>query len=219
MSLDPAIGRARLPRGTHGLDRVTVEHSQRFRMMWSVLESVAERGYAATTVADIVARANVSRRTFYQFFTDRDDCFAAAYDEAVRYVVAALDEAIAAAPRTDWRGLIRTTLAQYLEFLSEHSEFARALHSEAFAAGPRVVRQRADLTKIFADRMRAAFEIGRAAGDIPADIDPAVFDFLVGGIDDRVRNCLLFSDAAELPNLTPLLYGITMTLFRVPESD
>lgn len=217
MSLDPAVGRARLPRGSHGLDRLTVKNSQRFRMMWSVLESVSERGYAATTVADIVGGANISRRTFYQFFTDREDCFAAAYSEAVAQVVAAMDAAIAAAPRTDWRSLVRTTLGEYLRFLAEHSEFAHALHTEAFAAGPRVARQRVDLKKIFAARMRAAFDIGRAAGDIPADIETEVFDVLIGAIDDRVRDCLLFSRAADLPDLTPLLYRITLALFEVPE--
>ncbi|MEV6771415.1 TetR/AcrR family transcriptional regulator [Nocardia sp. NPDC051030] len=219
MSLGPDVDRTRLPRGTHGLDRSTVENSQRYRMMWSVLESVADRGYATTTVAHIVADAGVSRRTFYQFFSDRDDCFAAAYDEAVNYVIAVLAKAGTAAPRTDWRNLIHATLAEYLQILTEHTKFAKALHIEALAAGPRVARQRATLKKIFADRMRAAFEIGRATGDIPADIPPETFDFLIGGIDDRIRDRLLSSHPADLPTLTPLLYRITLSLFGIPESN
>ncbi|WP_067698265.1 TetR/AcrR family transcriptional regulator [Nocardia jejuensis] len=217
MSLDPAVDRARLPRGTHGLDRTTVEKSQRFRLMRSALESVAERGYAPTTVADIVARAGVSRRTFYQFFTDRDDCFAAAYDEAVAYVIATLDAATASAPRTDWRTLVHTTLVEYLRVLTEHGEFARALHIEALAAGPRVARQRTVLKRVFADRMRAAFIIGRAAGDIPAEIDPEFFDALIGAIDDRIRDRLRLFESEPLMELAPQLYRFTLAVFGTPE--
>src|ERR687887_842834 len=68
-----------LPRGPHGLPRDVVVKSQRSRMLGALVEVVAEKGYAATTVADIIGRAGVSRTTFYQQFKDKEDCFLVAH--------------------------------------------------------------------------------------------------------------------------------------------
>ncbi|MFI6870260.1 TetR/AcrR family transcriptional regulator [Nocardia sp. NPDC050406] len=217
MGLEAGIDRARLPRGTHGMDPADVAHSQRMRMYIGVLEAVAERGYTATTVADIVARAAVSRRTFYQQFRDRDDCFLAAFEAAVELVVAQLDASIATTPHTEWRALIRTTLAEYLRALADNAFCAIALHIEALAAGPAVARQRREMKAVLAQRMRAAFWIGRGTGDIPAEVPDHVFDALIGAIDDRIRDCLQGPGPQALPGLTPHLYQITLALFGVPD--
>src|SRR5882724_3806888 len=66
---------ARLPSGRHGLAREAVVASQRGRLLDAMAEVVAEKGYQATTVADVVERAGVSRRTFYEQFPDREACF------------------------------------------------------------------------------------------------------------------------------------------------
>src|SRR6266536_1610772 len=68
-----------LPRGPHSLPRDVVVRSQRTRMLRALIEVVAEKGYAATTVADVIGRAGVSRTTFYQQFKDKEDCFLVAY--------------------------------------------------------------------------------------------------------------------------------------------
>ena len=70
----------RLPSGRHGLTREAVVASQRSRLIDAMAQVVAERGYPATTVADVVERAGVSRRTFYEQFADKEACFLAAYD-------------------------------------------------------------------------------------------------------------------------------------------
>ena len=72
----------RLPRGTHGLDRSLVAASQRTRLLEAVGRAVADRGYAAATIDDIVRDAGVSKKTFYEHFTDKLDCFLAAYEAA-----------------------------------------------------------------------------------------------------------------------------------------
>lgn len=217
MGLEAGIDRGRLPRGTHGMDPADVVHSQRMRMYVGVLEVVAERGYAATTVADIVARATVSRRTFYQQFRDRDECFAAAFDVAVELVIEQLDASIANTPHTDWRALIRTTLAEYLRTLADYAFCARALHIECLAAGPAVAEQRRLMKSKLAQRMQGAFYIGRGTGDIPTDVPAEIFDALIGAIDDRIRDCLQVSGPQTLPALAPHLYQITMALFGVPD--
>src|SRR5690242_1893989 len=83
----------RLPRGRHGLPRRFIVHNQRERMLLAVAESVAEQGYATTTVADIIARARLSRRTFYEHFADKEECFLAAYDTVAGQLLSAVGQA------------------------------------------------------------------------------------------------------------------------------
>ena len=86
-----------LPRGRHGLSRATVHASQRGRLLEAVLAATAERGFAAVTISDIVGRAGVARRTFYENFADKEESFLAAFEYAADEVIAA----VAAAFRAD----------------------------------------------------------------------------------------------------------------------
>src|SRR5690606_27791454 len=71
-----------LPRGPHDLTRAEVRQSQRERLYMAMIDAVAAKGYASTTVADVVARSGVSRATFYELFEGKDDCFRATYAQA-----------------------------------------------------------------------------------------------------------------------------------------
>ena len=79
---------ARLPRGRHSLSREEVAATQRARLMLALTEAVGESGYAATSVADVIGRAGVSRQTFYEQFTSKLDCFLAAFDAACEILLA-----------------------------------------------------------------------------------------------------------------------------------
>ena len=76
------------------------------------MQAVADKGYPATTVADVVERAGVSRKTFYEQFPDREACFLAAYDAGVEYVLGRLAEA-GADLDGDWRERLRSNI-EYL---------------------------------------------------------------------------------------------------------
>ncbi|MBD0322124.1 MAG: helix-turn-helix transcriptional regulator, partial [Aldersonia sp.] len=78
----------KLPRGRHGLSRDEVVRSQRDRILLAMAEAMAEKGYVATSVADVLRRAGVSRETFYQQFSSKEDCFRAAYGRAVELIIA-----------------------------------------------------------------------------------------------------------------------------------
>src|SRR5215467_16170916 len=71
---------ARLPPGRHGLPREFVARNQRERLIAGLAEAIAENGYASTTIAHITRHAAVSRRTFYEHFNSKDECFVAAYE-------------------------------------------------------------------------------------------------------------------------------------------
>src|ERR687893_3211952 len=83
----------RLPRGTHGLDPRVVAASQRARLLEAVGRAVAEKGYAGATIDDVVRRAGVSKKTFYEHFADKEECFLAAYEAASEELLARVREA------------------------------------------------------------------------------------------------------------------------------
>src|SRR5690242_3020391 len=79
----------------HRTAREAVMASQRGRVLEAMVKAVAEKGYAATTIADVVARAGVSRRTFYEQFRDKEACFLAAFDTGVAFVRTRIEEEFA----------------------------------------------------------------------------------------------------------------------------
>src|SRR3954466_13894384 len=119
-----------LPRGPHRLARETVIESQRGRMIDAIAVAVAEKGYAATTVGDVVSGAGVSRKTFYEHFTDKEDCFLAAFDAGVEALLAAI---VAAEPDgSGWKAALRARVRAYLSTLAAHPHFAHAFLIEVF---------------------------------------------------------------------------------------
>ena len=127
-----------LPKGPHKLPREVVRSSQRARLLDAMLELVGERGYGATTVPDVVARAKVSRNAFYELFTDKDDCFLTLCDELAAEIVAAL----AGPPATTWRAALRDGVGVYLRWWSDRPAFSRAYLLELPRIGARALEQR-----------------------------------------------------------------------------
>jgi AcrR family transcriptional regulator len=163
-----------LPRGRHGLSREEVVRSQRDRILLALAEATAERGYAATPVAEVLRRAGVSRETFYELFSSKDEAFAAAYDRAVELLLQRITQGHAAAgeaPQDDGARMARVEalLTGYLDALADEPAFARVFLIEAHAAGPEPTRRRyetqrgiavliADLLDAHSDAQRFACE-------------------------------------------------------------
>jgi AcrR family transcriptional regulator len=88
---DPALRLARLPPGRHGLPREFVTQNQRDRLAAGTIAVVAERGLNEATITQICAAAGVSRRTFYSYFSSKEECFFAAYDTIAEHLKIATD--------------------------------------------------------------------------------------------------------------------------------
>ena len=127
-----------LPRGRHNLPPEAVRASQRERLVAAMLASVAERGYAATTVPLVVAEARVSRNAFYALFGDKTDCFLAACEDLAGAMLAE----IAAPQAGDWRAALRAGTGRYLRWWAERPGFARAYFVELPTAGQRAIEHR-----------------------------------------------------------------------------
>ena len=172
----PEIPR-RLPRGTHGLDPSLVAASQRTRLLEATGRAVAEKGYAAATIDDIVRGAGVSKKTFYEHFTDKLDCFLAAYAHGSAAILREVADAAAAA-RDDGADAVtqlRAGTRAYLAFLVAEAPYARTFALEIVAAGPEAIAHHRACRDGFAASVRAWFELNRA--DHPKWPEPTEFAF------------------------------------------
>ena len=149
-----------LPRGHHGLTPEEVRSSQRERLLRAMLSSVARRGYAATTVPQVVADARVSRNAFYEFFNDKEDCFIALCDEEAADLIAVTREIGDAG---DWETAVRLGVRRYLRWWQDRQEFTRAYFVELPTAGARAMEQRDRAYEPFRQLFRDVGAWARAA--------------------------------------------------------
>jgi AcrR family transcriptional regulator len=201
----------RLPRGTHGLDRSLVAASQRTRLLEAVGRAVADRGYAAATIDDIVGDAGVSKKTFYEHFNDKLDCFLAAYeaasDELLEHMRAAQEDAVPRETGSDpvsreWLARTRAGIHAYLRWLAAEPALARVFLIEIAAAGPAALELRERMRDRYADRMREL----QAADSVPDEI----FHAVVAGADDLVVRRL--REGGDLLELEPALVYLQVSL-------
>jgi AcrR family transcriptional regulator len=206
----------RLRPGRHRIPREDVARSQRERMLVAILQCVAELGYATTTVADVVARAAVSRSTFYSQFADKEACFIAAYDYAMRHALARMDAttaAAAAAAPQDWRERVRNDLTTYLDVLADEPALATSLHVEVLAAGPAALEHRAELLGVLASRIANLGDLAQRDDSAVRELPPAVFALFTGGLDELIRDRLRTGSSAALHDLAEPLLEATYAMF------
>lgn len=206
-----------LPRGRHRLTPAEVADSQRQRILVAAIQSIGERGYHVTTVADIVAAAKVSRTTFYQQFLDKEACFIAAYgyglDRLEETVRATLSRQEARIAQADWRARTAAELSAYLDALAAEPALARCLHVEVLAAGPVAQDQRARLLGAIAVRVVALNDLARAQEPQLPSVPPQVFALYAGGLDELIRDRLRTGSATALTDLAAPLLTATFALF------
>jgi AcrR family transcriptional regulator len=140
-----------LPRGRHGLSREQVEQSQRLRLVRAMADVMAEKGYARTSVADVLRRARVSRGTFYELFASKEDCFMSVFEEAYGHIL----DAISAGARPAPAQRLSLVLEQYLAAIASDPAAARVFLIEVFAAGDAVLERRLALQRGLVDALAA----------------------------------------------------------------
>ena len=199
-----------LPRGRHAAAREVVLASQRGRLVEAMANCVARRGYADTTVAEVVARAGVSRKTFYEHFPDKQACFLAAWDLGTDYLIAQIVEV--AAPVEDWRDRLWAGTETYLQILSEEPDFARTFLIEVLGAGSEALERRAAIHGRFTDVLRLTHDDARAQGaDLPA-VPDHVFRAATGAAWELVAEHVRTRGVDDLIDLCPVIVEIHLTL-------
>jgi AcrR family transcriptional regulator len=188
----------KLPAGRHKLPREFVLRSQRERMIEAMAEACAAEGYGGATVAAVIARAGVSRKTFYEHFRDREDCFLAAYDAILAQF---LGDVIAAyqQPELDWPQRVRAAIDALLAFLAAEPAFARMCIVEVLAAGERALERYNSALRLLANLL----DEGRVRLPDPDEVPAGVAGTVVEGGAFLIRELILGGRTEELGTLLP----------------
>lgn len=200
-----------LPSGRHGLPREAVERSQCQRLLDSVTRTVAEKGYEATTVADVVEGAGVSRTTFYELFEDKEECFFAAYDQAIDLLLARVASAFEST--TSWPERVRAGLEAFLHELAAEPERAQMIMLQSTGAGPGMHRRYGSVI----DRFNPFFEQGQSYVEAGPELPDRVAQMAVGAAEAVVLDEVVAGRAAELPRLLPDLLFSVLAPFLGPQ--
>jgi AcrR family transcriptional regulator len=185
-----------------------VATSQRERVLEALAHCCGEKTFAATTIADIVARAGVSRRTFYKLFRNKRDCFEAAvnvFAEELSAVVAAT-----AAGEGTWQELVRSGIAEVLGLLAAKPDFANLALVEAIAVDPILMGRYWDPVL---DAVAERSHLGRRR--LPS---PDAARAAVGTAQVLIARQLTAGRSERLPELLPDLVYIAMTPYMGQEA-
>jgi AcrR family transcriptional regulator len=185
-----------------------VARTTRERLLVALAELSAEQGYPETTVAQIVARADVDEATFRSHFATKEDCLLAAYDTAV-------DQAFRAVMRTfgstsgTWAQAVHAALRRLLELLASTPAFTRLCLVEACHSGARILdrRQRA------LDMFTTFLEPGHAEVKEPCPPTRLMSELIAGGVFEIIHKHASQQQLDELPRALPAVTVLTLTPF------
>ena len=207
-----------LPRGRHKLDPQVVAASQRQRLLEAITELVAEEGYPAVTIGDIVTRAGTAKRTFYDHFTDKLECFLAALDLITDSLVAA------SARLFQVSGTVRErceySMRGYLELLASMPNTAKVFYLEAIAAGPEAVTRRHQVHLRFA-RNIVNLSRGASSGGEGAELTELHALAVVGALHQIIYGQLLVHGPDSLLEISDEAVGLAVAFLtvRMPVSN
>ncbi len=177
---------ARAPRsGALGPERVI--ELQRARILAAMVEVIVQRGASNVTVAHVVERAGVSRRTFYEIFEDREDCFLAAFDDAIARASRAVLDAYN--PDTNWVERVRSALTALLALLENDPDTGWLLLVASLGGGNRALERR---QRVLA-QIVAVIDEGREQACNDNGLPPLTAEGVVGGVLSVLHSRLLDS--------------------------
>jgi AcrR family transcriptional regulator len=193
----PAEELGPLPAGRHGFSREQVAHHQRERLIAGLAEAVAEKGYAAVTLADIVRHAKVSRRVFYANFESKEQCFLAAFEVVVGHLRELVAEA--AEPLDGWPQKAIAATRTTLVFLASEPDLARLCLVESRSAGPAVAARFNEAVGKIAPLLAQ----GRAERSEGKRLPDSTEDSTIGSLVSLVYRKATAGEAEQLEELVP----------------
>jgi AcrR family transcriptional regulator len=206
----PAAMSAPSPRGA--LERERVAEIQRARMLTAMTELAHECGARQVTVAHVVTRAGVSRRTFYELFEDREDCLLAALDRGSDRITAAVVPAYEG--EAGWSDRIRSGLTALLELFDEEPATAVLCVVAALGAGPEALRRRARVLEAAID----AVEQGRREAPATAGLSRLTAEGIVGAVLGVLHTRLLEPNPKPLSGLRGQMMSMIVLPYLGPEA-
>jgi len=196
---------SKLPRGPHALPQEVVLAHQRERLLSATSAALAEEGYAELTVRDLIERAGVSRRTFYQLFDSKLECVLAAHETALDRFTKTIAEACSR--QLSWPDGVAAAVTSALEFAAESPDEARMILMQGHTVSePKLMDAAIAAHERFAGLLRSGRERGRAT-HAPLELTESA---LVGAITAIVGASLCAGDVDGLRRLGPELVQIIL---------
>jgi AcrR family transcriptional regulator len=193
----PAEELGPLPAGRHGYSREQVAHHQRERLIAGLAAAVAEKGYAAVTLADVVRHAKVSRRVFYANFESKEQCFLAAFEVVVAHLHELVAEAVGGVEGWPQQAIAATRAT--LSFLSSEPDLARLCLVESRGAGPAVTARFNEAVGEMAPLLRQ----GRAERPEGERLPASTEDSTIGSLVSLAHRKVAAGEAQQLEDLVP----------------
>jgi AcrR family transcriptional regulator len=181
-----------------------VAEIQQARMLGAALQAIDEHGYAQFTVAQVIERAKVSRKTFYDVFEDREDCFGALFDQALTRAEGRVERAYGG--EREWREATRSGLSAILELIDEEPALARLCVVDSLAAGRRVLERRERVL----ERLRGAVARGQAQRDGRREASAMAAEGVVGAVFSVLHSRLLQRSPGPYLNLLGQLMSMVV---------
>jgi AcrR family transcriptional regulator len=172
----------------------------RARLTEGLAAAIAEKGYAAVTIADVVRAARVSKRTFYEHFADKEACFLALYAETSDELIELIATSAATAPGP-WEARIGAAARAYFERVAGEPELVRAALLEIQAAGPRARVLRREVQQRHARQLLEFSQAAEAEEDGVRSLTPALATAVVGGLDELMLEAVEAGRAERIGEL------------------
>jgi AcrR family transcriptional regulator len=209
----PPAQKAERPRRPTGpLAREQARAGQRVRLAMAMIEAVDEDGYGATRVADVIARAGVSRKTFYELFDNKQDCLLATFDMISAEALRRLERAYHAA--SGWPGRVEAGIGALFASALENPGALRLSLLEIPAVGPAGIERRERSIERYKQFISDALEF--APGD--GALSDVTLTAIVGGINRVLYRRVLRGDAAEHAALVADLTQWSASYYPTPQS-
>jgi AcrR family transcriptional regulator len=168
--------------------------------------AVSRKGFADTTIGDIVAEASVSRRTFYEHFDSKAECLISLYSAASHNALKVLRDAID--PSHEWRTQVQTAMRAYFGFLASNPQMVRTLSIEILHLGAEGLAARRRVNREIAN-----FIVQTVNGGGRAKLSPKLAMAIVGGINELVLEYIEQDKVAHLADLvepaSKLVHAVT----------
>lgn len=191
------------------------QNDYRNRLLDGMANSLAEHGYAVTTVADIVREAGVSKRTFYEHFATKQDCLLALYQAASHAALAVLKSAVD--PEKDWKSQVEHALGTYLGCLASQPQLLRTLFIEILHLGQPGLAVRRAMYQELADFIVQVVQDGRPEAARQAVPMATLAMAIVGGINELALEAIENDRADRLADLTPAASWLVRSVLSAPD--
>jgi AcrR family transcriptional regulator len=210
---DTHEGKPGLPRGRNSLPAPDVRAAQQERLQRAVIAAVAESGYAAVTVADIVRRARVSRAAFYAHFADKEACFLAATRAGGNLMIDRVTAATRSLPADSAdEDLLRAGCRAFLQFLSDEPAFAEVFYVNMPAAGQRAADRISAAARRFADMTETWHRRARDRHPEWPEVPSEAYLGLAGATAELVRSAVHDGRTHALPDLADTIVSLHLAV-------